>query len=269
MGMIGLSVLLFFMLLAVFAPYIASYELAMKQGMPQDILTPPSSKHPLGTDDVGRDIYSQIVFGSRVSLLVGFLATVVATSIGTVVGLLSGYYGGSFDEVMMRFTDIILVIPWLPLMIVLAAIFGPSLWNIVFLIGGLWWTNTARIVRSQVLTVKERTYIEKARALGASDFRIMFHHILPNVMALVFANAIILVAWAIMYEAVLSFLGLGVAGQMSWGLILHYAFMTGAITAKAWWYILPPGICIITVVSAFASLNYSLDEIINPRAKVI
>ena len=168
----------------------------------------------------------------------------------------------------MRFTDIILVIPWLPLMMVLAAILGPSLWNLIFIIGGLWWTNTARIVRSQVLTIKERIYIERARAIGASDFRIMFRHILPNVMALVFSNAIILVAWAIIYESVLSFLGLG-AGEISWGLILHYAFNTGAITARAWWYVISPGVCIIAVVSAFASLNYSLDEIINPRLKVI
>lgn len=266
MGMIGLSLLLFFLLIAIFATWLEPYD-PYEIGEISDIMKPPSHEHLFGTDELGRDILSGIIIGSRVSLLVGFIATLISMVIGSIVGLMSGFYGKTIDAILMRVTDIFLVIPFLPLMIVLAALLGPSLWNIIFVIGITGWPATARVVRSQVLSIKERQFILRIRALGASDSHIIVKHISPNVFSLIFANTILTIAVSILAEAVLSFLGLGDPLHISWGTMLHFAFESGAAGLGAYWYLLPPGIAIVMVVLGFTLMGYAFDEILNPKLR--
>jgi peptide/nickel transport system permease protein len=265
MGVVGLAVLLIFTLLAVFGPLFASTsgqvsELDM-------LLLPPSSSHWLGTDDMGKDVFLGLIEGARVSMMVGVTATLMSVVIGTVIGITAGYYGGGIDAVLMRLTDVFLVIPWLPLMLVLAALLGSSIWTIIFVIGITSWAGTARIIRSQTLSCKERPYVERARAIGSSDFHIMTAHILPNVFPLLFANTVLVAAVAIISETTLSFLGMGDPTRASWGMMLHYAFETGATTLGAWWWLIPPGLCVVFVVLAFTYVGYALDEVFNPRLR--
>ncbi|NLN59096.1 MAG: ABC transporter permease, partial [Deltaproteobacteria bacterium] len=187
--------------------------------------------------------------------------------IGTVIGIVSGYSGKVIDNVLMRITDFFLVIPWLPLMMVLAAILGTSIWNIIVVIGVTSWAGTARVVRSQTLSVRENQFVERTVSIGAGSGHIMLHHILPNVFPLVFANTILIAAAAITSETTLSFLGLGDPAHASWGMMLHYAFETGATSTGAWWYFLPPGLCVVAVVLAFTLMGYAFDEILNPKLK--
>jgi peptide/nickel transport system permease protein len=267
MGMAGLYILTFFILVAVFAPLLQSargLDASQTTGLP---LQAPSLRFPLGTDDLGRSILTLTVWGSRISLLVGFAATVISMLIGSVIGLVAGYYGGWIDIVLMRFTDWFLVIPFLPLAIVLASVLGPSLIVIIFVIGLTSWPGTSRVVRAQVLTVKTRPYVERARALGAGDWHLATRHVLPNVFPLIFANTILVVAVAILSETTLSFLGLGDPLHTSWGTMLEFAFHAGAGTTGAWWWLLPPGLCIVLVVLAFTMVGYALDEILNPRLR--
>jgi peptide/nickel transport system permease protein len=268
MGMAGLLILAFFVLVAVFAPLIASRE-ALDPTCPctGDPLQPPSLEFPFGTDDLGRSVFALTVWGSRVSLLVGFFATLISILIGSVVGIVAGYYGRWSETVLMRLTDWFLVIPFLPLAIVLASLLGQSLLIIIFVIGVTSWPSTARIVRAQVLSVKTRSYVERARALGASNWHLATRHILPNVGPIIFANTILLVAIAILSETVLSFLGLGDPLSISWGTILEAAFNSGAATAGQWWWLVPPGVAIVLVVLAFTMCGYALDEILNPRLR--
>jgi peptide/nickel transport system permease protein len=167
----------------------------------------------------------------------------------------------------MRLTDIFLVIPVLPLVIVLASILKPSIWNLILVIGITGWTPAARVIRSQVLSLKERTFVERSKAIGSGDLHIMFSHILPNVMPLVFANAALIISNAIITEATLSFFGLGDPSYPSWGIILHFAFVSGAVTLNAYWYVLSPGVCIVVAVLSFACLGYALDQTFNPRLR--
>ncbi len=266
MGMAGLVILGVFALMAlVGAPLVG--EGSLHTGGAADVLQPPSLNHLLGTDDLGRDVLAGVVMGSRISLLVGLASTVLSMLIGSVMGIVAGYYGGRLGEALMRITDVFLVIPWLPLMLVLAAVLGPSLWNIILVIGITSWAGTARIVRSQTLSVRERPFVERARAMGASNVHIMTYHILPNVFPLIFANTILVSAVAILSETTLSFLGLGDPFHMSWGVMLHFAFSTGAIALGAWWYLLPPGLCVVAVVLGFTFVGYALDEVLNPRLR--
>ncbi len=266
MGMAGLAILALFALMAVFGGALVD-PASLKTGEAADILRPPSLGHLLGTDDLGRDVLAGVVVGSRISLLVGLASTVLSMLIGSVVGIVAGYYGGRLGEILMRFTDIFLVIPWLPLMLVLAAVLGPSIWNTILVIGITSWAGTARIVRSQSLSVRERPFVERARAMGAGNAHIMTHHVLPNVFPLIFANTILVSAVAILSETTLSFLGLGDPFHTSWGVMLHFAFSTGAIALGAWWYLLPPGICVVAVVLGFTFVGYALDEVLNPRLR--
>jgi peptide/nickel transport system permease protein len=184
-----------------------------------------------------------------------------------VVGIAAGYYGGWPERLLMRLTDWFLVIPFLPLAIVLASLLGRSLFVIIMLIGFTSWPGTSRLVQAQTLTVKTRPYVERARALGASNWHLITRHVLPNVFPLIFANTILVVAIAILSETTLSFLGLGDPLQVSWGTILEFAFSAGAASAGAWWWLLPPGLCIVFVVLAFTMCGYALDEILNPRIR--
>jgi peptide/nickel transport system permease protein len=200
-------------------------------------------------------------------MLVGVAATAISMVIGTVIGIVSGFYGRAVDAVLMRFTDVFLVIPWLPLMLVMAALLGPSLGNIIFVIGITSWAGTARIIRSQTLSIKERPYVERARAIGSGDSHIMFYHILPNVFPLIFANTVLVAAIAILSETTLSFLGMGDPTRVTWGVMLHFAFSMGAVSHGAWWWLLPPGICVVLVVLSFTFIGYALDEVLNPKLR--
>ncbi|GAB1475472.1 ABC transporter permease [Bacillota bacterium] len=266
MAFTGALVLTFFILLAIFGPIFMPFS-TMEFGEVEQILNPPSRVHLLGTDDMGRDVLANLVSGARISLLIGGVATAISMGIGTLIGIVSGYFGKGIDTALMRFTDFFLVIPWLPLMMVLAAILGTSIWNIIFVIGITGWAGTARVVRSHTLSVKERQFVERTVSIGAGSGHIMARHILPNVFPLVFANTVLVAAVAIVSETTLSFLGLGDPTTASWGMMLHYAFESGATSAGAYWYYLPPGICVVLVVLSFTLLGYAFDEILNPKLR--
>jgi peptide/nickel transport system permease protein len=266
MGMVSLIVLILFSLIAIFGQMIVPYD-PQKFGTVADVLQPPSAAHILGTDDMGRDLFAALIAGTRSSMLVGVFGTLISMFIGSLIGIVAGYIGGKTDLLLMRLTDIMLVLPWLPLMLVLAALLGSSLTNIILVIGLTGWAQTARITRAQTLTIKERQYIERARSIGASNMHIIRRHILPDVMPLIFANAVITAACAIDAETTLSFLGMGDVTRPSWGMILHYAFETGAASNNAFWYIIPPGLCVLMVVLSFSYIGNAFDEVANPRLR--
>jgi peptide/nickel transport system permease protein len=262
---IGATVLLLTILMAIFAPLLAPYGPREKVGPP---FAPPSSEFPLGLDDGGIDMLSLIIYGSRVSLIVGFAAAAVAMLIGGTIGILAGYFGGRTDITLMRVTDYFLVIPDVPLMIVIAAIWGRSLTNIILIIGIIYWTGTARIIRAQVKSVRERVYVRRAQALGASDSRIIFRHVLPQVAPLLVANTVLTVAIAIFAETALAFLGLGDPSLISWGRLIENAFVSNAISVDAWWAIAPPGIAVAVVILACTLLGTAIEDALNPRLRV-
>jgi peptide/nickel transport system permease protein len=262
---IGATVLLLAILMAIFAPFLAPYGPREKVGPP---FAPPSSEFPLGLDDGGIDMLSLIIYGSRVSLIVGFAAAAVAMLIGGTIGILAGYFGGKSDVALMRVTDYFLVIPDVPLMIVIAAIWGRSLTNIIIIIGVIYWTGTARIIRAQVKSVRERVYVRRAQALGASDSRIIYRHVLPQVAPLLVANTVLTVAIAIFAETALAFLGLGDPSLISWGRMIENAFVSNAISVDAWWAIAPPGIAVAVVILACTLLGTAIEDALNPRLRV-
>ena len=264
-AIIGLMVVVMFILIAIFAPLIATYSIHAKTG---PIYQAPSSTHWLGTDDGGVDMFSLLVYGSRVSLEVGFAAALVAMLIGGTVGVVSGFFGGWVDVLLMRITDIFLVIPDLPLIIVVAAIFGRHLINIIIIIGIIYWTSTARLVRAQVKSVRERVYVKRARALGAGHARIVFRHVLPQVAPLLIANTVLTIAVAIFDETALSFLGLGDPSRISLGKVIENAFQRAAISTGAWWAIVPPGVAVTVVILACTMVGQSMEDALNPRLKV-
>ncbi len=269
-GMIGLCLLSAFVILALAAPLIVDARelnpvFARAQGNPQ--WASPAEFAPMGTDYIRRSVWAQFVWGSRVSLFVGLAATVLTVSIGSVIGIVAGFTGGRLDALLMRFTEWFLVIPFLPLAIILASILGRSVWNIIFVIGVTSWPWTARLVRSQVLTVKQRLFVDRARSLGASGRQIVGRHILPNVSGLILAEATLSVPISILTETTLSFLGLGSSGSASWGKTLEEAFSNGAMTRNAWWYFVPAGVGILCVVLAFTMIGRTLEEIADPRLR--
>lgn len=266
LGVAGLAILLGFLIVAAVGPFLAPYD-PMKFGSASQVLNAPSAEHILGTDDLGRDVAAALVAGSRVSLVVGLAATFISIVLGTAIGVVSGYAGKATDSVLMRLTDVFLVLPWLPLMLVLAAVLGPSIWNIILVIGLTGWAGTARLVRAQTLAIKERSFVERARAIGAGDLRIVFHHILPNIFPLVFANTILVTATSILSETTISFLGMGDVTRPSWGTMLHYAFEAGAVSTGAYWFFLPPGLCVLLLVLGFTFMGFAFDEILNPKLR--
>jgi len=263
-GIIMLSMVIF---MAVFAPLLAPYDPEVRVDVqPEDILAPPDSEHLLGRDDAGKDVLSQLIYGARISLIVGFVSSFFSMFIGTTVGLVAGYYGGRVSNALMRFTDFLMVIPDLPLMLVIISVWGRGLWKIILVISILYWTYTARLVRSQVITVKERQFVLRARALGASNFRIIMRHIFPQVVPLIIAQAVLDISSSIIAESTLSFLGLGDPTLISWGMMLNFAFER-AISRMAWWFLLPPGFAIVWVSLSIILIGNALEEIVNPRLK--
>ena len=274
--MAGLLMILAFVMIALLAgPF---YNLGLIQNpnnvtesSSPDHLHPPTSSHLLGTDDRGRDVVSELFFGSRNSLIVGFSAALITIVLGAGVGLVAGTYARGVDEVLMRLTDVFLVIPWLPFAVILAALLPPldqpSMFKIIIVIAVTSWPATARIVRAQVLSIKERTFVVRAIAIGSSRRHIMAKHLFPNVVPLVFANAILAVSYAILSESFLSFFGLSDPTKITWGLMLYNAFNFGGFANAAYWFVLPPGLCIILVVMGFTFSSYVLDDILNPKLR--
>lgn len=267
MGRAGLAMIATILLIIIVGPVLFAFDPAGYGSSSEAILRPPSSTHWMGTDELGRDVFRQILIGGRISLLVGLSATAIAIVLGAGIGLASGYYPGWRDTTMMRVTDFFLVLPTLPLIIVLAALFGQSILITSLVIGLTSWPPTARIVRSQVLSLRERPLVMRIRSLGASDLRTVGVHILPNVSPLIFANLVLVLAGAILAEASLAFLGLGDPVHVSWGTMLHYAFTSGAMSRGAWWYFLPPGIGIVIIVLGFSLVGHALDRISSPQAQ--
>ena len=267
-GMVGLAILVVAVAMAVAAPLLADESgLRAINATQNPTFASPSEFRPLGTDSLGRDVSTQFIWGARTSLLVGLVATLLAILIGSVVGIVAGFFGGKIGGLLMRITEWFLVIPFLPLAIVLGVILGPSVRNIIIVIGITTWPQPARLIRAQVLTLRERDYVERSRALGASNWHLMTRHILPNVSPLILANATLTVPIVILSEATLSFLGLGDPLNPSWGQMLDSAFETGAITAEAWWVFLPPGLGIMLVALAFLLCGTALEEILDPRLR--
>jgi peptide/nickel transport system permease protein len=267
-GMVGLAILVLAVAMALAAPLLADPAgLHAVNTVSNPAWANPSKFGPLGTDHLGRSVMTQFIWGARISLLVGLAATVLAMVIGSVVGITAGFIGGWVESVLMRLTEWFLVIPFLPLAIVLAAILGPSIQNIILVIGITSWPAPARLIRAQVLTLKERLYVDRSRALGASDWHLMTRHVLPNVSGLIIANTTLTVPVAILSETTLSFLGLGDPSRASWGKMLQESFEAGALTQQAWWYYVPPGVGILLVVLAFTLCGQALEEVLDPRLR--
>lgn len=265
-GLAGLMIIFVFIAIAIIAPYIAPYD--PTQTMVGDVFEPPNREHLLGTTFEGRDIFSRIIYGTQISLIIGFVASFMTVIVGTLVGLTAGYYGGYADTVLMRLTDMFLSLPILPFILIFFVIFGPGLINIILVLVLTGWTGTARMVHSQVLSLRERPLTESARAIGAKDQHIIFNHILPNTMPLIFANAILGIVSAILNEAWISYLGFGdIHGIPSWGTILFWADRRGALIIGMWWWLVFPGLCIMLLVLGFAFVSFSLDQILNPRLR--
>lgn len=266
-GVLGLILLTAVVLLALLAPLIAPptlLDVTAVSGAPNQ---PPSWAYPLGTDPAGRSVLVLLLWGARVSLLVGFAATAVSMVIGTIVGMAAGHFTGFTQGLLMRLIDFFLVLPSLVLAIVLSTVLARGVLTIVIAIGVTSWASTARLVRSQTLTVEARPYIERAWALGASDGHVLTRHVLPAVLPLVLANTTLAVGSAIISESTLSFLGLGDPTLVSWGSMLKSALDTGAATAGYWWYVLPPGLAIVLVVLCFTLVGRATESVVNPTLR--
>ncbi|MGE0038450.1 MAG: ABC transporter permease [Xanthobacteraceae bacterium] len=268
-GRVGMGLLLFFIVVAVIAPLVAPMDPWLNNYRPDGGLArleSISAHHWLGTTFYGQDVFSQLVLGTRQTILVGFITAFLIGFIGTNVGLISGYFGGIVDEILMRITDFFYAIPFLPFMMVVVALIDRSLPVIIASMAFIFWRTAARVVRAQVLTLKTRPYVLAARASGAGHLRIMYVHILPNVLPLGFLYLIFGAAWAILTESSLSFIGLGDPNQLSWGLMLNQAFATGSIR-HAWWWVVPPGAALMAFLVGLYFLGRGFEERANPRLR--
>ncbi|OPY49358.1 MAG: D-ala-D-ala transporter subunit [Methanosaeta sp. PtaU1.Bin060] len=252
----SLVLFLSFLLMALLAPVIAPYDPYIRF----EPYRSPSLEHLLGTNDLGNDIFSELIYSSRVSLIVGFGAALMATIIGTVIGLFAGYFKGTPDEILMGITDIFLMIPQIPLIIILAAFLMPSFYLIALIMGSLWWTSTARVVRSKALQIRETSFVEAARSLGFSDMHIIFSDILPNIVHVITPKFLMAIASAMIAESSISFLGLGDPTAKSWGMMINFAFIRGGFINDYWWWYLPPGICITLFVLSVVLISYAFEE---------
>lgn len=249
---LGCGILAIIFLVALLAPVLAPHD-PYALGIPY---LRPSAEHPLGTNDIGQDILSELIYGTRISLLIGVVSALVVTFVGTALGILAGYLGGWVDRVITQITNVAMALPDLPLTIILVAFLNASVWNIILAICITAWTSTARIIRSRVRQIRELPFVRIEQTMGASAPYIMFRHILPNLGDIVFIRGVLSVGNAMLTEASLSFLGLGVIGQKSWGGILHYAFFRNGIINGAYWWYVPPILCISVSVLGFLLLSY-------------
>jgi peptide/nickel transport system permease protein len=267
-GVLGLAILGVFVLIAVLSPVLVGPDALDPASATGPIHAAPSWQYPLGTDNFGRSVLDLMIAGARISLLVGLTAAVGAIAIGAVVGITSGYFGGTWvDSVLNAFTNWFLVIPWLALAIALATIFGATLFNVILVIAVTSWAGTARLVRAQALSVKERPFVERAKALGGGHWHVITRHVLPSVFPVLFANTVLMIALAILSETTLAILGLSDPTAISWGRIIESSFTAGAMTAGWWWWLVPPGVAIVMVTLAFTMVGFALDEILNPRLR--
>lgn len=269
LSLIGAFIFLGFLLMAILAPLIAPYDPTAINLRPDGrvaYMEPPSSRHWLGTTNLGRDVLSQIIIGSRIALLVGILAALLVTFIGTNIALISGYYKGKTDELIMRFVDLLYVLPLEPFVILLVMILGPHILNIILGIAFFLWRSPARVIRSQVLSLSERPFVKAAKVAGAKDLRIIYLHIAPNILPICFLYIAFGMGWAIMAESAVSFLGFGDPKFQSWGGILHMAFLSGAFR-KAWWWAAAPGICIMLLTLSVFLISHGYEEMINPKLR--
>jgi len=260
-GVVGFAIILALALVAACADLIAP---ANPFSLSRDSLRPPGAQHLMGTDDLGRDIFSGVVYGSRVSLLVGFLTAGASTLVGILIGGIAGYYGGKLDDLLMRLTEFFMVIPRFFLALVIIALFGSSIWGIILVLAILSWPMTARLFRAEVLRLKSQEFVIAARAMGCGDLRILFEQILPNALSPVIVNISVQVAYAIILEAGLSFLGLGDPASMSWGVMLANAQQ---FLRQAWWTATFPGLAIFLAVLGFNLVGDGLNDALNPRLK--
>jgi len=268
-AVVGLAIYAVFLLTAVFADTIAPYDPTEILYTPEyDLaadLRPGEDGFILGTTSLGRDIFSQIVYGTRSALLIGVTAAFMVALIGSIVGLVSGYFGGWVDTVLMRLADIAFGIPFLPFLVVLAAFLEPSIWNVVLAMALVLWRDTGRVIRSQVLTLRSRGYVDAARVAGSSDLMIILRHIAPNILPLSFLYGSIAIGWAILTEASISFLGFGDPQSISWGYMLQDAFASQALAKQAYYWFVPPGICIILVVAAGFFITRGYENLLFPK----
>jgi peptide/nickel transport system permease protein len=266
-GLVGLGVLTLFVLVAIFIPLLVDETALDVTKATGRRLQPPSGQFPLGTDESGRSVLALVLWGSRGSLVVGFAATLLSVLIGTTVGILAAHFGRWISAILMRFTDFFLILPSLVLAIALSTVLGGGQATIIIAIGVVSWPAGARLVRAQTLSVEARPYIERAQALGGGHGHVIFKHVLPSVLPLVFVNTTLAVGSAIVSESTLTFLGLGDPNNVTWGTILHAAQNAGAVTFGAWWYLLPPGIAIAMVVLSFTMVGRALETVLNPKLK--
>lgn len=261
-AVLGLAIIISFTTIAIFAHILAPYDpwhIDFSQKFQK-----PNRKHLMGTDQFGRDVLSRIIYGSRVCLTIGFISASISALIGILIGATSGYYGGKVDDILMRFTEMFLVIPRFFLILLIVSLFGGSVWNVMTVIGLTSWPGTARLVRAQFLSLKKREFVEAARLVGAKDFKIIFRHILPNALSPVIVSSSLKVAGAILSEAGLSFLGLGDLTYVTWGQMLNRSqhFMR-----TAWWMAVFPGLMIFITVLSFNLIGDGLNDALNPRLK--
>jgi peptide/nickel transport system permease protein len=279
-GIVGAGILALFVIVAL-VPDVLAGPLQTAVTATGHRLEAPSGAHLLGTDEVGRDILNLTIHGTRIAMVIGMLATLITVFLGGLIGLVSGYVGGWLDTILMRISDFFLVLPTFVLALILTSMIKGALGSgakeffgirfgliaIILVIGITSWSSTARIIRAQTLSLKERAFVDRARVIGAGTVHIMTRHILPNVVNLIVANAVLVFAGAVLTETGLSFIGLGDPFQPSWGQILNAAEVVGAAGLGAWWYFLPPGACIVLVVLAFTLLGSAVDDVLNPRQR--
>lgn len=265
----GISIYAFFILVAIFAPQIATHD-------PTEILfnddfqlagdlRPGEGEFLMGTTTLGRDVFSQLVWGSRSALLIGLTAAIVVALIGSIVGVVAGYFGGWVDTILMRLADVAFGIPFLPFVIVLAAFLEPSIWNVVIAMALILWRDTGRVIRSQTLTLRSRAYVEAARISGSSDMKIILRHVVPNILPLSFLYGSIAIGWAILTEASISFLGFGDPNSISWGYMLQDAYASQALSKRGYYWFVPPGVCIILIVSAGFFISRGYEKFLFPK----
>jgi len=269
LGSFGAGVVLFFVVVGILAPLLAPHDAwEMLYGADSKIasLKTPSLEYPLGTTHLGHDILSQLILATRTTVLIGLVSGIISIAIGANIGLFAGYYGGKVDEILMRLTDVVYGMPFLPFIIVLISLFGRSLWFVILAIVLIIWRTSARVIRAQAMAIKQRQFIKAAKARGCSDLRIIYRHITPNIMPLLLLYTSFNIAWSVISEAGASFLGFGDPNQITWGGMLYELWISGK-TRTAWWWFAAPSVCIILLVTALVFVSRAYEEVANPRLK--